>query len=50
MQRVGGKLLIGILGPMAKEVPGNWDQSKLHKLLSLLYVMEAETSRTWQQT
>jgi hypothetical protein len=46
MQRVGGKLLIGILGPMAKEVPGKRDQSELHKVLSLLYVMEVETSGT----
>jgi len=26
IQRVGGKLLLGILGPMAKEVPGKRDQ------------------------
>jgi len=39
-----------MLGTVAKEVPGKKDQSELHKLLSLLYVMEVETSGTWQQT
>jgi hypothetical protein len=50
IKKVGEKLLIGILGTVAKEVTGKRDQSELHKLLSLLYLMEVETSGTWQQT
>jgi hypothetical protein len=46
MQRVGGELLIGILGPMVKKAPGKRDQSKFCKLLSLLCAVKVETSRT----